>query len=129
MSQILVPTSPGELIDKLTILELKKESIQDPQKLQNIELELVELSRVADHAIPQSDIITSLRNRLKQINHALWVIEDDIRICEKNKDFGDTFIQLARAVYITNDERAAVKKEINLSLGSQLIEEKSYQSY
>ena len=123
---ILVPTSPGELIDKLTILRLKEERIDDPDKLANVRAEKTALTRTADAHIPSSDDLTTLWDQLYRINAELWVIEDDIRDCESAKNFGDEFIRLARAVYITNDRRADVKKQINLLLGSALIEEKSY---
>ena len=123
---ILVPTAPGELIDKLTILRLKEERIDDAAKVANVQVEKAALMRTADQHIPMSDEVSALWEELYQINSKLWVIEDDIRTCEANGDFGDTFIELARAVYITNDKRAEVKKKINLALGSDLIEEKSY---
>ncbi len=123
---ILVPTAPGELIDKLTILRLKEERIADPAKVANVQVEKEALMKTADAHIPSSAELKALWEELYQINADLWVIEDDIRDCEKAKDFGKTFIRLARAVYITNDRRADVKKKINLLLGSALIEEKSY---
>ena len=126
MDQILVPTSPGELIDKLTILRLKTERIDDAEKLANVRVEQETLMQTATAHLPESGDLTKLWDELYQINAELWVIEDDIRDCEAAKDFGDTFIQLARAVYVTNDRRAVVKKQINLLLGSDLIEEKSY---
>ena len=123
---ILVPTAPGELIDKLTILRLKEERIADPAKVANVQVEKEALMKTADAHVPSSAELKALWEELYQINADLWVIEDDIRDCEKAKDFGETFIRLARAVYITNDRRADVKKKINLLLGSALIEEKSY---
>lgn len=126
MIDIFVPTSPGELIDKLTILRLKSEKIVDQAKLVNVRHEMDTLSAVADQNIPQSPELRTLWNDLYAINSDLWEIEDDIRACEARSDFGTGFIALARAVYVTNDERARVKKEINLLLGSQIIEEKSY---
>lgn len=128
MNTILTPTSPGELIDKLTILRIKSEQIADQAKLANITHEQNVLSQVAGDCIPNSDELQSLWDQLYVINSKLWVIEDDIRACEANNDFGQTFIELARAVYFTNDERAVVKKKINLLLGSDLVEEKSYHS-
>lgn len=128
MNTILTPTSPGELIDKLTILRIKSEQIADQSKLANITHEQNVLSQVAGDCIPNSDELQSLWDQLYVINSKLWVIEDDIRACEANNDFGQTFIELARAVYFTNDERAVVKKKINLLLGSDLVEEKSYHS-
>ena len=126
MDDILVPVAPGELIDKLTILQLKSERIDDAAKLANVAIEQSALIAVANQAIPKSDELQRLWDELYQINADLWVIEDDIRICESRDDFGAEFIRLARAVYQTNDRRAAVKKQINLLLGSVLVEEKSY---
>lgn len=129
MQDILVPTAPGELIDKLTILRLKAEKITDPAKLANVRHEQAALQDTADLALPASAELSALWEQLYQINAALWVIEDDIRICESRADFGPDFIRLARAVYVTNDQRAAVKKQINLHLGSAIIEEKSYHDH
>lgn len=129
MSGILVPTAPGELVDKLTILRLKAEKITDPAKLANVRHEMAALQAMADAALPQSDELARLSAALYAINARLWVIEDDIRDCEAAGDFGPRFIALARAVYVTNDERAAVKKAINLHLGSAIVEEKSYADY
>ncbi|MCW1951542.1 MAG: hypothetical protein KIH44_009280 [Octadecabacter sp.] len=126
---ILVPTAPGELIDKLTILRLKEERISDPAKVENVRVEKAALMETADAHVPPSAALTALWEDLYAINADLWVIEDDIRDCEKAKDFGEEFIRLARAVYITNDKRADVKKKINLLLGSALIEEKSYSDH
>lgn len=123
---ILVPTAPGELIDKLTILRLKEERIADPAKVANVRVEKEALMQTADAHVPPSADLDALWDELYQINSDLWVIEDDIRDLEKAKDFGEDFIRLARAVYITNDRRADVKKKINVLLGSALIEEKSY---
>ena len=126
MTDIMVPTSPGELIDKLTILRLKAEQITDPAKLTNVRHEQQVLSSIADAHLPRNDALAALWDELYRINGDLWVIEDDIRACEARGDFGPAFIALARAVYVTNDERAAVKKRINLLLGSAIVEEKSY---
>lgn len=121
--KILIPTSPGELIDKITILEIKKTKFtEEPTKLTNVVAELEELSSVV---IPNSDHIKILRRQLSKINKHLWNIEDEIRACEDNQDFGSQFIHLARQVYQTNDERARVKRRINETLASDLIEEKS----
>ncbi len=125
MGDILVPVSPGELIDKLTILRLKSERMTDPVKLANVRHEKAVLDQAAG-AIPPSPGLTALWDEMYQINAALWVIEDDIRAREKTQDFGPAFIALARAVYVTNDRRAALKKRINLLLGATLVEEKSY---
>lgn len=126
---ILVPTAPGELIDKLTILRLKEERISDPEKVANVRVEKAALMETADAHVAPSTALTTLWEELYGINADLWVIEDDIRDCEKAKDFGEEFIRLARAVYITNDKRADVKKKINQLLGSALIEEKSYSDH
>jgi len=126
MNQIMVPTAPGELIDKLTILRLKSERITDPAKRANVLHEMAELTRIADAALPVGPDLGRLWQELYEINARLWMIEDDIRACEAESDFGPRFITLARAVYQTNDQRAAVKKAINLMLGSAIVEEKSY---
>lgn len=126
MTEILVPISPGELIDKLTILRLKAERIEDEVKLNNVTIELEMLSRVSDASLPTDDRVDALTEDLYQTNSELWEIEDDIRRCEERGDFGEGFIGLARAVYKTNDRRARLKKEINSLLGSKIVEEKSY---
>lgn len=126
MKEILVPIAPGELIDKLTILQLKSERIADADKLRNVQHERAALQRVADDGLDQSGSLMALWDKLYQINADLWEIEDDIRRFEARGDFGPGFVALARSVYVTNDQRAAVKKQINLLLGSDLIEEKSY---
>lgn len=127
--QILVEIGSGELIDKITILQIKSERMSDAAKLANVRLELSELSAARDASLPASDKLEALSAQLKGINEALWVIEDDIRACEAEKDFGEKFIALARAVYVTNDQRAAVKKQINLLTGAKIIEEKSYTEF
>lgn len=128
MTDIMVPISPGELIDKLTILDLKARQIADPTKLANVRIERDALGAVAESHLPQTDQLRALWDALHAINADLWGIEDDIRACEAAGDFGSEFVRLARAVYRTNDRRAAVKKEINLLLGSAIVEEKSYVS-
>ncbi len=129
MSLISVPVSYGELLDKIAILQIKAERIVDPAKLANVRHELVTLEAGwAAHPASGQDV-AALRARLKAVNERLWEIEDAIRVCEQRRDFGEDFIRLARAVYFENDERAQVKREINLALGSQLVEEKSYQDY
>ena len=129
MSEILVPVSFGELLDKIAILQIKSERMTDPVKLTNVrnELSALELSWMA-HPAAGHDIVR-LRAALKAVNERLWVIEDDIRLKEQAQAFDDAFVQLARSVYIENDERARIKKEINLALGSSYVEEKSYQDY
>ena len=120
--------SNGELLDKFSILEIKMGNITDPAKLTNIENEYRELTSDCTDLLRNSTI-SSLYAELKSINQKLWTVEDDIRDCERSKDFGPRFVSLAREVYFTNDERARVKKEINLASGSSLVEEKSYQAY
>ncbi|MCF6225462.1 MAG: DUF6165 family protein [Xanthomonadales bacterium] len=129
MKDILVPVSPGEMLDKITILEIKSERIDDPIKVANVRHELELLTTVWSKAVADDSTISALKARMKSINEELWVIEDDIRDQEKAKDFGSRFVELARAVYVTNDQRAAAKKELNLYLGSDIVEEKSYQDY
>ena len=126
---ILVPTAPGELIDKITILQIKTERMTDPAKIDNVRHELDILGATLRTELPASPELSGLGDELKQINLQLWDIEDEIRECERRKDFGDRFIQLARSVYFTNDRRSEVKRKINLLLGSRIIEEKSYSAY
>lgn len=129
MSSISVPVSYGELLDKIAILQIKAERMTDAGKLANVRNELDALSAGWQaHPASRQDI-AALRAALKAVNERLWVIEDDIRICEKRQDFGAEFVRLARAVYFENDERARIKCDINLALGSPLVEEKSYQDY
>ena len=129
MSEILAPVSFGELLDKISILQIKSERIADPAKLANVRKELEALSATwLEHPAAQAQI-PELRANLKAVNERLWDIEDDIRRCEQNQSFGEEFIRLARAVYFENDERARIKKAINLALGSSYVEEKSYQDY
>jgi hypothetical protein len=125
--QILVPISTGELVDKITILRIKTREIKDAAKLRNVRAELDALETVCrEHAIDPSD---DLSQELEAVNHALWVIEDDIREKERAKAFDARFIELARAVYVTNDRRFQVKARINERYGSVLKEEKSYEEY
>jgi hypothetical protein len=126
---VLVPVSWGEIIDKITILEIKAERLADAAKLANVNKELGELVAVREREFPAHAPLAALAAELKAINEKLWVIEDDIRDCERAKDFGARFVGLARAVYFTNDERAAAKRKVNDLLGSALIEEKSYAPY
>ena len=126
---VLVPVSWGEVIDKITVLEIKSEKLTDASKLANVRKELGLLVDVRDQAFPNHAELTTLSAQLKAINQALWQIEDDIRDCERDQDFGPRFIELARAVYVTNDQRADVKRQINTALGSDLVEEKSYAPY
>jgi transcriptional regulator of nitric oxide reductase len=129
MENIKVPVSPGEVLDKITILEIKSERMDDPDKVANVRVELKLLQDTWAANISDDDVIRDLHARLKEINEALWEIEDDIRDKERVKEFDDRFVELARAVYFTNDKRSEVKKKLNLHLGSQIIEEKSYQDY
>ena len=124
-----VPVSWGEVIDKITVLEIKSEKLTDAGKLANVRKELALLVAVRDQEFPGHATLTQLSAQLKAINQALWKIEDDIRDCERDQDFGPTFVALARAVYVTNDQRADVKRQINTVLGSDLVEEKSYAPY
>lgn len=126
MTDILVPVSPGELIDKLTILRLKVARITQPDRLANVRHELDRLDRVAKAALPDDPGLSALEAELAEINADLWAIEDDIRRCEARGDFGPAFVALARGVYMRNDRRAEVKRAINLRLGSAIVEEKAY---
>ena len=129
MKEILVPISPGELLDKITILEIKAERIDKPEKVANVRRELELLSKVWSDSVTEDKVVADLHRQLKTINEELWEIEDDIRDEERQNSFGEKFIALARAVYVTNDKRAQAKKEVNLHLGSEIIEEKSYRNY
>lgn len=126
---IKIDVAPGEVLDKLTILEIKKANIKDPGKLRNVGHEYDVLSRTLAEQVADTAELQALRARLKEINETLWRIEDDIRDQERAKDFGPRFVELARAVYHTNDERAAIKRQINELLDSDIVEEKSYAAY
>jgi hypothetical protein len=129
MSEISVPVSPGELLDKITILRIKSSRMSDAQKLANVRVELKVLEETwGASPYAKSDIAADV-NALLQVNERLWVIEDDIRDKERAQAFDSEFIRLARAVYFENDERAAIKRRINLKLGSTIVEEKSYAEY
>ena len=129
MAELLVPISPGELIDKITILEIKSQRMTDAAKLHNVRTELSLLTETwKASAYSATDISTEWAG-LRDVNGKLWDIEDRIRDQEREGRFDAQFIELARAVYVTNDERAAIKKQINLRLGSTLVEEKSYADY
>lgn len=127
--RLTIEISPGELLDKISILEIKADRIADPAKLTNIRHELALYHGTARDGIPASDELATLNRDLKAANEALWDIEDAIRDCEARGDFGDRFIELARTVYRTNDRRADIKRRINLLCGSSIIEEKSYKPY
>ena len=125
-----VEVSNGELLDKLTILELKLSNISDVKKLTNIQKEHDELNPLAGQLFDSyGEELKNLYKQLAEINSELWTIEDDIRECERNKDFGSDFVCRARAVYFTNDKRSEIKKSINLLTGSGFVEEKSYEDY
>ena len=123
---ITADISPGELIDKITILEIKRDRIVDERKLANVRAELAVLSGTLAREVAPSAELRRLTDELRSINAALWDVEDELRQCEKIADFGPRFIELARSVYKTNDRRAEVKYAVNRLLGSRLFEEKSY---
>jgi hypothetical protein len=129
MAELLVPISPGELIDKITILEIKSQRMTDPAKLANVRTELAMLTDTWSASAYAATDITADWNGLRDVNAQLWDIEDRIRDKERDALFDAEFIELARAVYVTNDERAAIKRRINTGLGSVLVEEKSYADY
>ena len=129
MNKILVEVSVGELLDKISILEIKKEKIKDSTKLKFITDEHSILKVQLDQNVKSDDKLNSLFQSLKEINAKLWVIEDDKRICEKNKDFGENFIKLSRDVHFLNDDRAKIKLEINILSGSKIKEIKEYVKY
>ena len=124
-----VPVSVGEVVDKVTILEIKSDRISDEAKLRNIRTELDQLHPMVSGGVFDSAEVTALFDGLRAVNGELWDIEDNIRAEEAAGRFGDRFVELARAVYVTNDRRAELKKKINLATGSDLVEEKSYEDY
>lgn len=126
---ILIPVSWGELLDKLTILDIKTRRIADAAKVANVERERAALNAVVAAAGTLPEAAHPRIDQLRAVNEALWEIEDAIRDCERSRDFGPRFVELARSVYHQNDRRAAVKRELNDLLGSELVEEKSYQAY
>ena len=129
MNEIKVPISPGELLDKITILRIKSQRMTDPQKVRNVRAELDALQETwSSSAYARIDIAADIE-ALQTVNERLWVIEDDIRDKERAQAFDAEFIGLARAVYVENDQRAAIKKRINVTLGSSIVEEKSYRPY
>ena len=129
MNEIKVPISPGELLDKIAILRIKSRRMSDPQKVQNVRVELAALQETwSSSAYARIDIAADIE-ALQKVNERLWVIEDDIRDKEHAQAFDAEFIRLARAVYVENDERATIKRRINVTLGSSIIEEKSYKPY
>ena len=129
MNKILVEVSVGELLDKISILEIKKEKIKDPEKLRFINEEYGVLKDQFNKNLKSDEKIDSLFNSLKEINSKLWVIEDNKRLCEKNSDFGQQFIKLSRDIHFLNDNRAKIKLEINNHTGSKIREIKEYTNY
>lgn len=129
MEQILVPVSWGELIDKITILEIKEHRISAPTQLMNVRRELDALVKVRNRHAPAATGWLVLADSIKAANEQLWELEDAIRECERIEDFGTRFIEVARAIYQTNDQRAALKRKLSQSIRSGFLEEKSYQSY
>jgi hypothetical protein len=129
MNEIKVPVSPGELLDKITILRIKSRRMSDPDKLRNVRLELEALQDIWISSTYAAVDVDADVNALTTVNERLWVVEDDIRDKERAQAFDAEFIRLARAVYVENDERAAIKRRINLKLGSTIVEEKSYKVY
>lgn len=124
-----VPMAIGELIDKITILEIKSERLNDAAKLASVRSELKILSERRAASLPSDPMIDLLAARLKDANSRIWYLEDTIRDCDRRKDFGTNFVNTAKKIYRTNDERAAIKREINLACGSAIIEVKSYAAY
>tara|TARA_B110000037_G_C16853321_1_gene396813 strand:+ start:114 stop:503 length:390 start_codon:yes stop_codon:yes gene_type:complete len=129
MNKILVEVSVGELLDKISILEIKKGKIKDLEKLRFIEEEHVILKDQLEQNVKSDNKLNDLFKSLKEINSKLWVIEDEKRVCEKNKDFGDYFIKLSRDVHFLNDDRAKIKLEMNIYSGSKIKEIKEYVKY
>ena len=129
MNKIIVEVSIGELLDKISILEIKREKIKDPEKLKFINKEHSILKDKLEKSIKSDDKLSNLFQSLKEINAKLWVIEDDKRQCEKDKDFGEKFIKLSRDVHFLNDDRAKIKLEINNHTGSSIKEIKEYTNY
>jgi len=127
--KVSVPISLGELLDKISILEIKNKKILDESKILNIKKELNSLNKVLDELNINLSESNMLYNKLYKINLTLWEVEDSIRVLEKNEDFGEKFIELARAVYKTNDQRFEVKNDINKLFNSEYVEEKSYEDY
>lgn len=126
---LLVPVSWGELLDKISILQIKSERMSDTMKVANVRHELELLLGVRNRDVTESPELAHLEQELRKVNESLWDIEDEIRLCEKDGIFDDRFIQLARSVYFTNDQRAQLKYRVNMLLGSEVVEEKSYEQY
>lgn len=126
LAQIVIPVPPGELIDKITILEIKAQRLDHAEKLKNVQRELSLLRAEQDKHISMDAELSRLQQQLRAVNEKIWDLENDIRDCEAREDFGEKFIGVARQIYATNDHRARLKREINTYLGSELLEEKSY---
>lgn len=129
LSSITIDVSPGELLDKISILEIKSARMTDAGQLENVRYELKLLRKTWENSVETSDPLKDFESELRSVNERLWDIEDAIRVCEAEKDFGPKFVELARSVYTTNDRRAEIKREINTMLGSSIVEEKSYTDY
>ena len=129
MKNILVPLSPGELLDKISILEIKSELMTEPDQLANVRSELALLRDIWARSVGEDENLRALHAQLREVNAKLWKIEDEIRAKERAGEFDGEFIELARSVYITNDSRSQIKKELNQRLGSRIVEEKSYTAY
>ncbi|HXA48579.1 MAG TPA: DUF6165 family protein [Burkholderiaceae bacterium] len=129
LNLIYAPVSVGELLDKITILEIKSTRISDATKKMNVDKELSQLRSIVDASMQLDAEAVRIVGELKEVNSLLWDIEDAIRNCERHKDFGDKFVELARSVYLQNDQRALLKKQLNELTGSELVEEKSYAAY
>ena len=129
MDSMQVPVSPGEVLDKITILEIKSERMTHPGQLANVRHELALLRETWARAVAADEHVARLHAELREVNQALWDIEDEIRDKERAGRFDERFIELARSVYVTNDQRSRIKKELNLHLGSRIVEEKSYREY
>ena len=128
-NKVTAEISIGELMDKIAILQIKVENITNPEKLKNVRTELESLSQTRDNMVPKSAEMDALTAQLLKINKALWDIEDEIRDKERNRCFDQEFVEIARSVYYTNDKRCAIKRKMNMLVGSRLVEEKSYTAY
>jgi len=129
MEHIMVPVSPGELLDRISILEIKSERMKEPAQLAHVNEELALLCEARDRSIGDVERLQTLQSQLKEVNRRLWEIEDDIRAKEQAGEFDADFIELARSVYINNDRRSQIKRDLNRQLGSRIVEEKSYTAY
>ncbi len=127
--ELVIPVAHGELFDKIAILEIKAERIAQPVQRANIKKELDKLQKIRDAGVETTSEIERVATELRRVNETLWVIEDEIRLHEKNQKFDEKFIELARSVYRNNDKRADLKRKVNDLLGSEIVEEKSYEQY